>query len=61
MKWQITPELLFKTSAGVTMRDLNGRYFTALNPEHGEAISNNTLTEQSFRQDEWVVTNFLKL
>ena len=58
-KWQITPELLFKTSAGVTMRDLNGRYFDALNPEHGEAISNNTLTEQSFRQDEWVVTNFL--
>ena len=58
-KWQITPELLFKTSAGITMRDLNGRYFTALNPEHGEAISNNTLSEQSFRQDEWVVTNFL--
>ena len=58
-KWQITPELLFKTSAGVTMRDLNGRSFDALNPEHGEAISNNTLTEQSFRQDEWVVTNFL--
>ena len=41
------------------MRDLNGRYFTALNPEHGEAISNNTLSEQSFRQDSWVVTNFL--
>ena len=58
-KYQITPELLFKTSAGITMRDLNGRYFTALNPEHGEAISNNTLTESSFRQDEWVVTNFL--
>ena len=59
LKWQITPELLFKSSAGITMRDLNGRYFTALNPEHGEAISNNTLTEQSFRQDSWVVTNFL--
>ena len=58
-KYQITPELLFKTSAGITMRDLNGRYFTALNPEHGEAISNNTLRESSFRQDEWVVTNFL--
>ena len=58
-KYQITPELLFKTSAGITMRDLNGRYFTALNPEHGEAISNNTLNESSFRQDEWVVTNFL--
>ena len=59
VKWQITPELLFKSSAGITMRDLNGRYFTALNPEHGEAISNNTLSEQSFRQDSWVVTNFL--
>ena len=59
VKWQITPELLFKSSAGITMRDLNGRYFTALNPEHGEAISNNTLQEQSFRQDSWVVTNFL--
>ena len=41
------------------MRDLNGRYFTALNPEHGEAISNNTLTENSFRQDQWVVSNLL--
>jgi TonB-linked SusC/RagA family outer membrane protein len=59
VKWQITPELLFKSSAGITMRDLNGRYFTALNPEHGEAISNNTLQEQSFRHDSWVVTNFL--
>ena len=59
VKWQITPELAFKSSAGITMRDLNGRYFTSLNPEHGEAISNNTLSEQSFRQDSWVVTNFL--
>ena len=59
VKWQITPELVFKTSAGITMRDLNGRSFTALNPEHGEAISNNTLSEQTFRQDSWVVTNFL--
>jgi TonB-linked SusC/RagA family outer membrane protein len=58
-KWQITPELSFKSQAGVTMRDLNGRYFTALNPEHGEAISNNTLREQSFRQDQWVVSNLL--
>ena len=41
------------------MRDLNGRYFNALNPEHGEAISNNTLREQSFRQDQWVVSNIL--
>ena len=59
LKWQITPELSFKSQAGITMRDLNGRYFTALNPEHGEAICNNTLSEQSFRQDQWVVSNIL--
>ena len=58
-QWDITPELRFKTSAGIQMRDLHGRYFTALNPEHGEALATNTLTEQQFRQDEWVVTNTL--
>ena len=59
VKWNITPELDFVSKAGIQMRDLNGRSFTSLNPEHGEAISNNTLSEDSFRQDEWVVTNFL--
>ena len=58
-QWEITPELRFKTAAGINMRDLHGRYFTALNPEHGEALSVNTLTEQHFRQDEWSVTNTL--
>jgi TonB-linked SusC/RagA family outer membrane protein len=58
-KWDITPELSFKTAAGIQMRDLHGRYFTAKNPEHGEALAVNTLTEQHFRQDEWVVTNTL--
>ena len=58
-QWEITPELRFKTAAGIQMRDLHGRYFTALNPEHGEALSVNTLTEQHFRQDEWSVTNTL--
>ena len=58
-QWDITPELRFKTSAGIQMRDLHGRYFNALNPEHGEALAVNTLTEQHFRQDEWVVTNTL--
>jgi TonB-linked SusC/RagA family outer membrane protein len=58
-QWDITPELRFKTAAGIQMRDLHGRYFTALNPEHGEALSVNTLTEQHFRQDEWSVTNTL--
>jgi hypothetical protein len=59
VRWNITPELDFVSKAGIQMRDLNGRSFTSLNPEHGEAISNNTLSEDSFRQDEWVVTNFL--
>ena len=59
VKWNITPQLDFVSKAGIQMRDLNGRSFTPLNPEHGEAISNNTLSEDSFRQDEWVVTNFL--
>jgi TonB-linked SusC/RagA family outer membrane protein len=59
LKWDITPELSFKTAAGIQMRDLHGRYFTALNPEHGEALSVNTLQEQHFRQDEWSVTNTL--
>ena len=58
-QWEITPELRFKTAAGIQMRDLHGRYFTALNPEHGEALSVNTLSEQHFRQDEWSVTNTL--
>ena len=58
-QWEITPELRFKTAAGINMRDLHGRYFTALNPEHGEALSVNTLSEQHFRQDEWSVTNTL--
>ena len=58
-KWDITPELSFKTAAGIQMRDLHGRYFSALNPEHGEALTLNTLTEQHFRQDEWNVTNTL--
>ncbi|NCV19543.1 MAG: TonB-dependent receptor, partial [Rhodobacterales bacterium] len=58
-QWDITPELRFKTAAGIQMRDLHGRYFTALNPEHGEALAVNTLQEQHFRQDEWVVTNTL--
>ena len=59
LKWDITPQLSFKTAAGIQMRDLHGRYFTALNPEHGEALSVNTLSEQHFRQDEWSVTNTL--
>ena len=58
-QWDITPEIRFKTSAGIQMRDLHGRYFTAKNPEHGEALAVNTLNEQHFRQDEWVVTNTL--
>jgi TonB-linked SusC/RagA family outer membrane protein len=59
LQWDITPELRFKTAAGAQVRDLHGRYFQSLNPEHGEALGTNTLTEQHFRIFNWSVTNTL--
>jgi len=59
LKYDITDYLTFKSSAGITMRQLNNRDFLALNPEHGEAISTQTLTEGSFLQNEWVISNTL--
>ncbi len=32
LNWNITPELEFKSSAGIQMRDFNGRYFLQLKP-----------------------------
>ena len=56
-KWDITPELSFKTAAGIQMRDVHGRYFNAINPENGAALTLHTLTEQHCRHEEWNVTN----
>ena len=59
LKYDITDFLTFKTSAGIQMRQLNNRNFSKLNPEHGEAISTQTLTESSFLNSEWVISNTL--
>ena len=51
LKWDITPELRFKTSAGVTDERSSWKIlYKLLNPEHGEAILEQTLlTEQQFQ------------
>ena len=59
LKYDITPKLKFTSNAGISMRDLDGRYFTKLNPEHGEAISVNDLYENTFTINEWKVSNTL--
>jgi TonB-linked SusC/RagA family outer membrane protein len=59
VKYDITDFLTFKSSAGIQMRQLNGRSFAKLNPEHGEAISTQTLRENSFLNSEWVISNTL--
>ena len=59
VEWDITPELTFKTLGAIQMRDLNGRNFTALNPEDPEPNTVNTLSESQFRQSDWNVSNTL--
>ena len=59
LKYDITPKLKFQSNAGISMRDLDGRYFTKLNPEHGEAISVNDLYENTFTINEWKISNTL--
>ncbi|AVR47371.1 TonB-dependent receptor [Christiangramia fulva] len=46
-----------KTSIGADVQYYNGRFFTALNPEHSEPISTNTLTEQDAQNYQWTWTN----
>jgi len=58
-KYDITPKLKFQSNAGISLRDLDGRYFTKLNPEHGEAISVNDLYENTFTINEWKISNTL--
>ncbi len=55
----ITDGLKFKTSIGGDISLLNSRNFLALNPEHSEARSTNTLTERNQQTYSWVWTNTL--
>ena len=51
--------LNFKSTAGLKMSHGHYRTFSALNPEHGEAVSNNTLYEGSNISTEWNWSNTL--
>ncbi len=46
-----------KTSISADIQYYNGRFFTALNPNHSEPRSTNTLTEQDAQNYQWVWTN----
>ena len=51
--------LTAKTSIGVNYQSFLGNTFQALNPEHSEPRTNNTLTENDFVRSGWVWTNTL--
>lgn len=51
--------LTAKTVLGGGFNTLDTRAFTALDPEHGEPISTNTLNEQNQTANNWVWTNTL--
>ena len=59
VSWEIVDGLTAKTSIGGDIQDFNSRRFLALNPEHSEARSTNTLTEQNFDTYNWTWTNTL--
>lgn len=58
-QWNIMDGLRFKSTAAIKMSQGHYRSFSALNPEHGEAVSTNTLTEGNNISSEWTVNNTL--
>ncbi|MFT5833144.1 MAG: TonB-linked SusC/RagA family outer membrane protein [Cognaticolwellia sp.] len=59
MSYQIIEGLTAKTVLAGGFNTFNSRYFTALDPEHGEPISTNTLAEQNQTAYNWNWTNTL--
>ena len=59
LSWDILESLTFKTTLAFGFNTFDGRYFTALDPEHGEPISNNSLNEQDQTNYNWGWTNTL--
>lgn len=59
MSYKILDELKFKTVLGGGFNTWDGRFFTALDPEHGEPISQSTLNEQDQTSYNWIFTNTL--
>jgi len=56
---EIMNGLTFKTSIGGTLNSFDLRRFSSLDPEHGEPLSTNTLTERTQSGYEWTFTNTL--
>lgn len=59
LSYDILDELTFKTVLGGGFNTWDGRFFTALDPEHGEPISSSTLNEQDQTSYNWIFTNTL--
>lgn len=57
--YEIIDGLTIKTNLAADIRNYNDRRFLAVNPEHSEARSVNTLYEQDFVRDEWLWNNTL--
>ena len=57
LSYDILDELTFKTTLAGGFSTFDGRYFTHLDPEHGEPISTNTLAEQDQTDWNWSWTN----
>lgn len=59
MSAELSEGLTFKTTLAGRMQSNNSRSFNRLDPEHGEAISTNTLTEGDYTAYEWTWSNTL--
>jgi len=59
LTYDILDELTFKTTLAGEFGTYDGRFFTALDPEHGEPISSSTLAEVDQTYYNWVWSNTL--
>ncbi len=59
LSYNIIDELTFKTSLAGGFNTLDRRAFKSLDPEHGEPISDRSLTEQDDTSFNWIWTNTL--
>ncbi len=59
LSYDILDELTFKTVLGGGFSTFDSQSFTALDPEHGEPISTNSLNEQDQTFYNWIWTNTL--
>ncbi|MEP2281297.1 SusC/RagA family TonB-linked outer membrane protein, partial [Maribacter sp.] len=59
LAWEIIDGLTAKTTIGGDIQAFNSRAFLALNPEHSEARTTNTLTEENFDSYNYTWSNTL--